>query len=291
MSLHEAATTRLVTTAQQTRAAVLASRAKGESVGFVPTMGALHRGHLSLVKASLAECDRTVVSIFVNPTQFDPSEDLDRYPRTLDEDMRQLEALGCWLVFAPTREEMYREDYETYVEVGEVARPWEGASRPNHFRGVATVVLKLFHIVPADRAYFGQKDYQQTLVVKQLVRDLSVPIEICVQPTVREADGLALSSRNTYLSPDQRRQACCLWQALQLAERLHAAGEKSAEVILSQMKQQLATAHDIEVDYLAILKEGTVRQVSQVTGPVVVVVAAHVGETRLIDNHVIGKDE
>ena len=288
MPSHKTVTTQLIKSAAETRAAVLAVKAAGESIGFVPTMGALHQGHLSLVEASLAECDRTVVSIFVNPTQFSPNEDLSRYPRNLDADMQLLEELGCWLVFAPTTDEMVGEHNKTYVDVGAVAKPLEGASRPTHFRGVATVVLKLLQIVPADRAYFGQKDYQQTLVVKQLVQDLSVPTEICVQPIVREADGIALSSRNAYLNPAERKQARCLRQALQLAEQLVAAGEKNSEAIIGQIKQQLSAVEGVEVEYVALLKEGTVCEVSTIEGPTVVVIAAQVGQTRLIDNHVIG---
>ena len=278
----------LIKTISETRRLVREAQVRGETVGFVPTMGALHRGHLSLVEASLAECDRTVVSIFVNPTQFEPTEDLDRYPRTLEQDAHLLEEMGCWLVFAPSTEEMYGDENETSIDVGAVARPWEGTARPHHFQGVATVVLKLFQIVPAERAYFGQKDYQQTLVVEQLVSDLSVPIEICVRPTVREPDGLAMSSRNAYLSSDQREQAASLWQALLLAETLHAAGETSCEVLLGKMKNQLALSESLKLEYLAILKEGTVCETKTVEGRCVVVIAARIGETRLIDNHIIG---
>ena len=288
MPSHEIVSTRLIQSVAEARAAVLSAKASGESIGLVPTMGALHQGHLSLVEASLRECDRTVVSIFVNPAQFGPSEDLRRYPRDLDEDLRLLEELGCWLLFAPSADEMYGRGFETYVDVGPVAEPLEGVLRPGHFRGVATVVLKLLQIVPADRTFFGQKDYQQTLVVKQLVNDLGVPTEICVEPIVREADGIALSSRNAYLNPTERKQACALWQSLQLAEQLHAAGEKNAEAILGPVKQQLARADGVDVEYVALLQQGTIGEVSAIKGPTVVVIAARVGQTRLIDNHIIG---
>ena len=278
----------LIHSISETRAAIRESLARGEKIGFVPTMGALHRGHLSLVEASLEECDRTVVSIFVNPTQFEPSEDLDRYPRTLEEDVRLLEKMGCWLVFAPSTEEMYGDGIETTIDVGAVTQPWEGAARPNHFQGVATVVLKLFQIVPAERAYFGQKDYQQTLVVKQMVSDLSLPIEICVRPTMREPDGLAMSSRNAYLNPQQREQAASLWQALLLAEKLHESGERNSDIILRKMREQLQGCESLKLEYLAILKEGTVFETNRVEGRCVVVLAARLGETRLIDNHIIG---
>jgi len=281
-------TTRIETSAASIYESVRAAQRAGETVGFVPTMGALHAGHLSLVEASLAECDKTIVSIFVNPTQFAPSEDLDSYPRMLERDLELLRQRGCWLVFAPSVEEVFRPGHETYVEVGSVAEDWEGASRPTHFRGVATVVLKLFQIVPADRAYFGQKDYQQSLVIKQLVADLNVPIEIRVCPIVRESDGLAMSSRNAYLSAAERRQAGKLWQSLKLAEQLVSEGETNAAVITEQMRQLLAPAEQMEVEYIALLRAGTVCEVETVAGATVVAIAARVGQTRLIDNCTIG---
>ena len=281
-------TTRLTTTISETRAVVLAARQEGETIGFVPTMGALHAGHLRLVEASLATCDRTVVSIFVNPTQFAPEEDLQRYPRVLEQGMHLLEQLGVWLVFAPTTGEMYPDGCDTSVDVGRVAQPLEGAARPNHFRGVATVVLKLLQIVPADCAFFGQKDYQQTLVIKQLVRDLSVPIDIEVCPTVREPDGLAMSSRNAYLTPSQREQALSLWQALQLVELLYVEGEKDAAAFEARLQSHFSNFPEVAVEYIAFLAAGTVNPVSRISGPTVVAIAARVGETRLIDNHQIG---
>ncbi len=280
--------TRLLTSAAKTRAAVLDAQHAGKSVGFVPTMGALHAGHLSLVEASLARCDLTVTSIFVNPTQFAPGEDLEKYPRPLEQDMHLLEQLGCWLVFAPTTEEMVPPNSETFVDVGTVAQTLEGASRPTHFRGVATIVLKLLQIVPADRTFFGQKDYQQTLVIKQLVRDLSLPTQIEVCPIVRDPDGLALSSRNAYLTPDQRHQALSLWQALQLAQKLYAEGIRETAKISDQIDQHFAAHPDVDVEYLAFLEAGTLRPVTTLTGPTVVAIAARVGQTRLIDNHLIG---
>jgi len=281
-------TPQLLTTIAETRAAVQAARRAGETLGFVPTMGALHDGHLRLVEASLAQCDRTVVSIFVNPIQFGPDEDLQRYPRVLERDMQLLKELGVWLVFAPSEAEMYPTDSETTVDVGSVADPLEGAARPEHFRGVATVVLKLFQIVPADRAFFGQKDYQQTLVIRQLVRDLCVPMEIEVCPTVREPDGLALSSRNAYLAPSQREQAVSLWQALQLAQSQHEAGERDVAQIELAMRSHFARLPEVAVEYIAFLEAGTVHPVREITGPTVIAIAARVGETRLIDNWQIG---
>lgn len=216
---------KVVMRAAEIRKAIVQAQQVGETVGLVPTMGALHGGHLSLVDASLDECDRTVVTIFVNPTQFGPGEDFDHYPRTMEQDLTLLRERGCWKVFAPTVEEMYPAGHETIVDVGSIRKPLEGEARPRHFFGVATVVLKLLNMAPADRAYFGQKDYQQTLVVRKLASDLNVPTEICVCPIVREADGLAMSSRNAYLSPKGRRQALTLSQSLELATRMYAEGE------------------------------------------------------------------
>lgn len=276
-----------VTTAQEMRAIVSAARAAGESVGFIPTMGALHAGHLSLVDAARRECDRVAASIFVNPTQFGPAEDFAKYPRPLEHDLKQLAAHGCDWAFVPTADEMYPPGFNSYVDVGDVARTLEGAARPMHFRGVATVVLKLFQCVPADRAYFGRKDYQQTLVVKRLVEDFNLPIEIRVCPIVREADGLAMSSRNAYLSADQRRQAVALSKSLKLAETMYAGGQRNAHDIRQAMLAELAEAR-IDVDYVAVLADGTMREIDELTGPATVAIAARVGATRLIDNHRLG---
>ena len=278
---------RLESSAAETYAAVRAAQLAGKTIGLVPTMGALHEGHLSLADASLAECDLTVVSIFVNPTQFGPGEDLASYPRVLQQDLRLLEERGCWLVFAPPVEEMYQPSHGTYVEVGSVAVPYEGASRPTHFRGVSTVVMKLFQIIPAERAYFGRKDYQQTLVIRKMVDDLNLPVDIRVCPIVRESDGLAMSSRNTYLNPTEREQACTLWKSLQLAEKMHAEGETNTTMIAAAMKDLLAKA-SIEAEYIAFVAEDSVEEVAQIEGPTVIALAAPVGKTRLIDNHTIG---
>ena len=274
--------------ATEVQEAVRTAKSAGESVGFVPTMGALHEGHLSLVDAALTECDRTVVSIFVNPSQFAPGEDLDEYPQRLKQDLQLLEERGAWLAFVPTVEEMYPPGFEAYVDVGSVAAPLEGAARPTHFRGVGTVVLKLLQIVPADRTYFGRKDYQQTLVVRQLIEDFNLPVVLRVCPTVRETDGLAMSSRNAYLTETERQRAASLWQALKLAEQLHAAGETSVAEIREQMKALLTAAGVDDVEYIAFLEDGTVWEVSSITGPTVVAIAARIGPARLIDNHTIG---
>ncbi len=270
------------------RSAVRAAQRAGQAVGFVPTMGALHEGHLSLVDAARAECQCVAASIFVNPTQFGPHEDFHKYPRPLDRDLELLRQRGCDLAFVPELAEMYPAGFGTTIDVGLVSKPWEGAARPGHFAGVATVVLKLFELVPADRAYFGRKDYQQTLVVERMVEDLNVPIAIRVCPIVREPDGLALSSRNAYLSPDERRRACCLWQALEIAESACAAGETAVEKIRRKMLAHIAEVGGVEVEYIAFLREGTVDEAPQLAGPTIVAVAARIGRTRLIDNHRIG---
>jgi len=275
---------RVLPSVDAVREAVRAAQSAGQTVGFVPTMGALHEGHLSLVDAARAECDLTVVSIFVNPTQFGPKEDLSRYPRDLGKDLRLSGERGCDLVFAPSVEEMYPTGFVTSVDVGPLGRELEGKYRPDHFRGVATVVLKLFQIAPADVAYFGRKDYQQSLVVRQMVADLNVPIEIRVCPTVREPDGLALSSRNAYLSADERRRALALSQCLQLAERLAGEGVRDVKRIREKMQEHLRAVGGVEVQYIAFVADGTVTPVTSLDRPTTVAIAAVVGKTRLIDN-------
>ena len=266
---------------------VLQARSLGETVGLVPTMGALHEGHLSLVDASLSECDRTVVSIFVNPTQFSPEEDLQQYPRPLEQDLELLEERGVWMAFVPSVEEMFPPGFDSYVDVGSVAEPLEGAARPTHFRGVATVVLKLFHLMPADRTFFGRKDYQQSLVIQQMIEDFQLPIEFRECPIVREADGLAKSSRNEYLTPSERKQSASLWRALRLAEDCYQLGENSVETIRRKMLDLFQSVGVDHVEYIAFLEEGTVREVATITGPTVVALAVRIGQTRLIDNHTL----
>lgn len=262
-------------------------RARG-TIGLVPTMGALHEGHLQLVDASRRVCDSTVVTIFVNPTQFGPQEDLAHYPRDLEGDLEKLTARGVDLVFAPEMSEVYRDGHETFVEVGPVAAPLEGVCRPGHFRGVATIVLKLFQLVPADRAFFGRKDYQQTLVVGQMVHDFDLRVQIEVCPIVREHDGLAMSSRNAYLSDDERQRALSLWKSMQIAERMYAAGERDASVFSTTIDDHLRRVGQAEVEYVALVRDGTVTPVSRVEDRTTICIAARVGRTRLIDNHTIG---
>ncbi|WP_299288033.1 pantoate--beta-alanine ligase [Thermoflexus sp.] len=252
--------------------------------GFVPTMGYLHEGHLSLVRRARAENDRVAVSIFVNPTQFGPHEDYARYPRDLERDLRLLEPLGVDLVFVPSVEEMYPPGFQTWVIVEEVSRPLEGASRPGHFRGVATVVAKLFNILQPDRAYFGQKDAQQTVVIRRMVQDLNIPVEIVICPTVREPDGLAMSSRNTYLNPEERRAATVLFQALQAAKARYEAGERDAERLREAMREVIRAEPLARIDYVSVAHPETLQELERVEGPALLSLAVYIGTTRLIDN-------
>jgi pantoate--beta-alanine ligase len=252
--------------------------------GFVPTMGYLHEGHLSLVRRARAENDRVAVSIFVNPTQFGPHEDYARYPRDLERDLRLLEPLGVDLVFVPSVEEMYPPGFQTWVIVEEVSRPLEGASRPGHFRGVATVVTKLFNILQPDRAYFGQKDAQQTVVIRRMVQDLNIPVEIVICPTVREPDGLAMSSRNTYLNPEERRAATALFRALQAAKARYEAGERDAERLREAMREVIRAEPLARIDYVSVAHPETLQELERVEGPALLSLAVYIGTTRLIDN-------
>jgi pantoate--beta-alanine ligase len=274
----------VVTTVAQLRQRVAEARAAGKKVGLVPTMGALHEGHLSLVRASQAECELTVVTIFVNPTQFGPSEDFQRYPRTLEADLAALAPCGAVAVFAPANQEVYPPGFSTYVEPPAVGSRWEGECRPGHFRGVATIVLKLFQMATADVAYFGQKDYQQALVIRHMVRDLDVPIQVRVCPIVRESDGLAMSSRNQYLNDQQRVQARALSDSLQLAVREVQRGQRDAAAVADGMRRVLADAGIERVDYIALADPETLEPVTEIRDRVVALIAAHVGQTRLIDN-------
>jgi pantoate--beta-alanine ligase len=275
---------RVVSATAELRAAVAAARAAGKKIGLIPTMGALHQGHLSLVQAAEAECDCSIVSIFVNPTQFGPQEDFDRYPRTLPSDLELLSTARVELVYAPDRQSIYPQGFSTFVGPPDLARPWEGQCRPGHFRGVATIVLKLFNLAQADVAYFGQKDYQQVRVIQQMVQDLDVPIAVRVCPTVREADGLAMSSRNRYLTAQQRGCALGLWQALTRARDLVAGGERHAERVLEQMRGVLQEHGITRIDYTALVDPDTLQSVTEIRAATIVLVAAHVGQTRLIDN-------
>ncbi len=275
---------RILTTVAGMQREAEALRRAGKSIGCVPTMGFLHEGHLSLIRAARAACETVVVSIFVNPLQFGAGEDLEAYPRDLPGDARKCEAEGTNILFTPTAEEIYPPRRRTVVEVLDLGDVLCGASRPGHFRGVATVVAKLFHIVKPHRAYFGRKDYQQTVVIRQMVRDMNLDVEVVVLPTVREPDGLAMSSRNSYLSPEERRAAPVLYRALKEAERLVAQGERSARRLLAAMEAVVAAEPLARKDYLALVDPETLENLDTVTGPAVALGAVRIGKTRLIDN-------
>ena len=258
-----------------------------EPVGFVPTMGYLHEGHLALVRQARVENPSVVASIFVNPTQFGPREDLKNYPRDPERDLALLEKEGVDIVFMPSVAEMYPAQFSSWVEVGKITERLEGASRPGHFRGVATVVAKLFNIVQPNKAYFGQKDAQQAIVIKKMVADLDMNLEIVTLPTVREPDGLAMSSRNAYLNPQERQAALVLYQALSLAEQLWSQGEKDAEHIRQQMTALIQKQPLAEIDYVSIADAKTLDELDTVSPPVLVSLAVRIGKTRLIDNIVL----
>ena len=254
------------------------------SVGFVPTMGYLHEGHLSLVKRAKAENEVVVVSIFVNPTQFGPEEDFARYPRDFGRDTALLEGEGVDLVFAPSAEDMYPEGSDGWVEVGKITERLEGAIRPGHFKGVTTVVAKLFNIVQPHRAYFGQKDAQQAIVIKKMVRDLNMNLEIIVAPTVREADGLAMSSRNTYLNSEERKAALVLWKSINLAQQLCSRGERNANYLRQEMIALISKEPLARIDYVSIADTETLEELGEANAPALVSLAVYIGKTRLIDN-------
>jgi len=257
-------------------------------VGLVPTMGYLHEGHLSLVRQAAEECTSVVVSIFVNPTQFGPAEDLAAYPRDMERDLRLLEPLGVDLVWTPTPEIMYPSGYQTWVQVEALAEPLEGAMRPGHFRGVATVVAKLFNGVLPSKAYFGQKDAQQAAVIRRMARDLNFPLEVVVCPTMREPDGLAMSSRNAYLNPEQRRAATVLFRALSAAKNAYEAGERDAEKLRAIMRTTLAAEPLAQMQYVSCADYDTLEELETVSGKALLSMAVFVGKTRLIDNFVLG---
>jgi len=267
------------------RKACDATRSAGRSVGYVPTMGAFHDGHVSLMRRARDERDAVAVSIFVNPLQFGPGEDLSRYPRDEERDLSMAGELGMDVVFAPSVDEMYPAGHpEVTVDPGPLGDRLEGAVRPGHFRGVAMVVAKLFNIVGSSTAYFGEKDAQQLAVVRRMVRDLSLPIEVVGCPTVREPDGLATSSRNAYLSPDQREAAGCLFLALSEAAEMAQSGERDAATLVAAMAREIGATPEARIDYAAVVDEETFEDVGTIAGPARALVAARFGETRLIDN-------
>jgi pantoate--beta-alanine ligase len=276
-----------ICTIEAMRAVVATARQNKRSIGLVPTMGALHAGHASLIRAARAETALVVVSIFVNPIQFGPGEDFSRYPRPLDKDLELCAREGVDAVFAPLPETMYSNHFRTFVHVSELDEPLCGAARPGHFRGVATVVLKLFNIVQPDTAYFGQKDVQQVRIIQQLVRDLDVPVEVRVCPTVREPDGLALSSRNQYLDPIQRHHSTVLFGALQEAQSMILTGERNPAAIQQVLESRIRAVPDAFLDYAAVVSADSLQPLDRLRGEVLLALAVKFGSTRLIDNIVV----
>ena len=277
----------IATTINEVRKQVKAWKKEGFSVGFVPTMGYLHEGHGSLISRARQENDKVVVSIFVNPMQFGPGEDLESYPRDLDKDSAYCESLGADLIFHPEPEEMYTDGFCSYVDMSVLTEELCGLSRPVHFRGVCTVVNKLFNIVQPDRAYFGQKDAQQLAIIKRMVQDLNMDLEIIGCPIVREEDGLAKSSRNTYLSAEERQAALVLSKAVKLGQELVAAGETDAKKIVSEMSALIEKEPLARIDYVKAVDGLTMQQIDTVKTPMLVALAVYIGKTRLIDNFMI----
>ncbi|EMI22605.1 pantoate--beta-alanine ligase [Rhodopirellula maiorica SM1] len=279
-------------TPEAARDYVLSARGKGQRVGIVPTMGALHQGHLSLAAESQKHCDATIATIFVNPTQFAPHEDLQKYPRTLEQDCQQLESQGVAAVFVPETSMIYPPGFSTYVQPPAVAASLEGEFRPDHFRGVATIVMKLFQILPATHAFFGRKDYQQLKVIEAMVRDLNVGINVVACDTVREPDGLALSSRNRYLDPQQRQTALQIFGALQNTQQRVQAGETNVAALEREMHCELLGGGEAaksvdKIDYATIVDAESLAPMEQIDRPAVALIAAFVGQTRLIDNQLL----
>ena len=263
------------------------TKKEGKSIGFVPTMGYLHEGHMSLVKTAKKHTDMTVMSIFVNPLQFGPEEDFDKYPRDFKHDEQVAMAAGVDVLFYPSMKDMYPEGYTTYISVEGLTDTLCGASRPGHFEGVATVVAKLFNIVKPNIAYFGQKDAQQAIVIKKMTEDLNMDIEIKVLPIVREESGLAMSSRNMYLSEDEKMQALVLYQSLKKAESLINKGEKDPKKIIKVMEEMIKKEKDVKVDYISVVNTMNLKDAAVISGEVLIALAAFVGKTRLIDNIII----
>ena len=271
-------------TIKETRDEINSWKKQGLSVGFVPTMGYLHEGHESLIKAAARENDKVVVSIFVNPMQFGPTEDLASYPRDLEMDSALCEKAGVDLIFHPEPEEMYKNDFSSYVDMEAIVKSLCGKSRPVHFRGVQTVVLKLFNIVKPDRAYFGQKDAQQLAVIKRMVRDLDIDVEIIGCPIIREEDGLAKSSRNTYLNPSERQAALVLSQSLNLAKEMINGGETNVAKIKEAIIDRINSEPLAKIDYVEVVSGETIMPIEKIEGPILTAIAVYVGKTRLIDN-------
>lgn len=282
----ERRTMKIAYTVEDVKSQVHEWKKEGLTVGLVPTMGYLHEGHESLIKRAVAENDRVVVSVFLNPTQFAPNEDLASYPRDFEADTKLCEGAGAALVFHPEPSEMYAEDACTFVDMTAVTKELCGKSRPIHFRGVCTVVNKLMNISMADRAYFGQKDAQQLAVIRRMVRDLNMNVEVVGCPIIREADGLAKSSRNTYLSEEERKAGLVLSQAVKLGQKLVAEGEKSAAAVTGAMSELISAEPLAKIDYVSMVSWDSIEPVETIEGPVLVAMAVYIGKTRLIDNFI-----
>jgi len=270
---------------------VKAMRQQGKTIGFVPTMGAFHKGHMSLIETAVNQSDFVVVSIFVNPTQFAPGEDYEKYPRTIDADLKLCSDVGVDIVFTPSAEQMYPTENLTWVNVEKITAPLCGQFRPGHFQGVTTVCAKLFNIVLPDIAYFGQKDAQQAIVIKKMVSDLNIPLEIVVCPTIREDDGLALSSRNHYLDASQRQDAALIYKSLQTCRKEIENGIKEPETIIEKIRYTLQQAASIQIEYVSILDAESLNDLDNINGRVLVAVAVKIGQTRLIDNIIVDASE
>jgi len=263
------------------------ARQKGRTIGFVPTMGYLHKGHMALIEKAVRECDTVVVSIYVNPTQFGPKEDLKKYPRDFSRDKKMLARAGVGTIFYPSTRQMYPDGYATYINVEGLSDVLCGSSRPGHFKGVATIVAKLFNIVIPHRAYFGQKDYQQQLIIRKLVKDLDLGIKVITVPTIREKDGLAMSSRNSYLSPLERKNAAVIIRSMRFADQLVMSGVKSPHRIREAVIKMLRTVKELKIDYVAICDTNSLEQRKIIKGKTLIAVAVFIGNTRLIDNIIV----
>ena len=278
-------------TIQSVRSLIKEARDNGKIIGLVPTMGALHVGHISLIEEAKKKCDYVVVSIFVNPTQFVPGEDFEEYPRPFKADLDICHKAGVDVVFAPSPEEMYPEENITWVNVEKITEPLCGQFRPGHFQGVTTVCSKLFNIVAPDIAFFGQKDAQQAIVIKRMVADLNMPLEIALCPTVREFNGLAVSSRNKYLSEEQKKDAANIYKSLQKCHQMIDNGVKDASEIIDEMRNILKQVPSIEIEYISIVDADTLQNIDLITGKVLIAVAVRIGPARLIDNILLDRDE
>lgn len=279
---------KIISSIKEMKKEINSLKRKRKTIGFVPTMGYLHEGHLSLIRECVKKVHFSVVSIFVNPTQFGPGEDFEDYPRDFKRDSDILQKEGVDYIFHPSAEDMYPSDYKTYVQITELENKLCGRSRPGHFRGVSTVVLKLFNIINPDIAFFGQKDFQQSVIIKRMVRDLNLEVRIEVLPIVREKDGLAVSSRNTYLTPEQKKAALCLYSSLKVAQKMVEEGEKDTEKIIKKVEDIINQESYAKIDYVEIVNTQNLNPISRLEDEALMALAVYIGKVRLIDNTIIG---